>query len=337
LIENSNPARQKLMKKAFQLGRKKFNKDLGLLENLQFRLLDGIVLSKVRDRFGGNLRHGFCAGAAVPKEVLAFMDDIGIPIYEGYGLTETSPIIALNVPGKRKVGAVGAPLKGVSVIIADEKGNPSPEGTEGEICCYGPNVMKGYYNNQKATDEVMTLAPDGVSRLFHTGDLGKLGSDGFIHVTGRLKEQYKLENGKYICPTPIEEAIGMSRFIMQVVLCGANRPYNVALLVLDWAAIRTELNISNETSEEELANDKRVKRLIDYEIEATCSGKLKKFEIPQEWAMVAPFTAANNMLTPKLSIRRHMVMKTYEDVIAGLYNDRVAASAVDGAVEEKVA
>lgn len=166
-----------------------------------------------------------------------------------------------------------------------------------------------------------------------------MASDGFVHVTGRLKEQYKLENGKYICPTPIEEAIGMSRFIMQVVLCGANRPYNVALLVLDWATIRTELKIKAEATEEELANDPRVKRLIDNEIQTTCAGKLKKFEVPQDWAMVAPFTAANNMLTPKMSIRRHMVIKTYEDVIAGLYNEGVVAGAADGTQtdERKVA
>jgi len=172
---------------------------------------------------------------------------------------------------------------------------------------------------------------------FHTGDLGRMGSDGFVHVTGRLKEQYKLENGKYICPTPIEEAIGMSRFIMQVVLCGANRPHNVALLVLDWAAIRSELKILDDVTEDELVNDRRVKRLIDSEIKSSCKGKLKKFEIPQEWAMVAPFTAANNMLTPKMSIRRHVVIKTYEDVINVLYRDAVVAGGADGTSEHREA
>lgn len=339
MIENSSPLKQKLMKKSFELGRKNCDHELGMVENLQFKILDNIVLSKVRDRFGGNLRQGFCAGAAVPSEVLAFMDDIGIQVCEGYGLTETSPIIALNVPEKRKVGAVGVPLKGVTVVIVDKNGKPINAGEEGEVCCYGPNVMKGYYNNSKATAEVMSVAPDGVSRLFHTGDLGRLGSDGFLHITGRLKEQYKLENGKYICPTPIEEAVGMSRFIMQVVLSGANRPHNVALLVPDWLAIRTELKISDDMSEEELVNDPRVKRLIDGEIKSSCAGKLKKFEIPMDWAVVAPFTAANNMLTPKMSIRRHMVMKTYEDVITALYNGDVFAEATDASNldERKVA
>ena len=153
---------------------------------------------------------------------------------------------------------------------------------------------------------------------FHTGDLGRLDGDGWLRVTGRLKEQYKLENGKYVVPTPIETAISMSRFIGQAVLCGANRPFNIALVVPEWPAIRAELGVGDDVSDEELANDERVKELFDAEIISNCS-KLKKFEIPSKWAIVAPFTAANNMLTPKMSIRRHKVMEAYEDVIDMLY------------------
>lgn len=161
-------------------------------------------------------------------------------------------------------------------------------------------------------------------------------ADGWVKVTGRLKEQYKLENGKYVCPTPIEEAIGMSRFIMQVVLCGANRPHNVALLVADWLAIRSELDIDADVSEDNLVNDDRVNALIEAEIEEKCS-KLKKFEIPQEFSFVAPFTASNNMLTPKMSIRRHMVIREYKDLVASMYDDDICASACDGVAEDKVA
>jgi long-chain acyl-CoA synthetase len=150
--------------------------------------------------------------------------------------------------------------------------------------------------------------------------MGRMDEDGYVKVTGRLKEQYKLENGKYVVPTPVEEAIGMSRFITQVVLYGANRPHNIALLVPDWVAIRNELSISSDVTEDALANDERVKNLIDTEIKASCY-KLKKFEIPTRWAIVAPFTAANNMLTPKMSIRRHKVIETYADLIANLYGD----------------
>jgi long-chain acyl-CoA synthetase len=215
------------------------------------------------------------------------------------------------------------------VYIVDEEGREVPDGDEGEICCVGPNVMRGYYKNQEATDEVITVAPDGKSRMFHTGDLGRRADGGFIKVTGRLKEQYKLENGKYVVPTPIEEAIGMSRFIAQVVLCGANRPYNVALLVPEWNAIRSELKLTDSISEDELVNDDRVKALIDKEIQSSCK-KIKKFEIPHQWAFVAPFTAANNMLTPKMSIRRHKVIQTYADVISHMYGDEeIVAEAAD--------
>ena len=158
--------------------------------------------------------------------------------------------------------------------------------------------------------------------------------DGWLRVTGRLKEQYKLENGKYVVPTPIEVAIGMSRFIAQVVLCGANRPYNTALIVPEWPAIRAELGIEDEVSEEELAGDERVKALIDDEIGVNCA-ELKKFEIPSKWAFVSPFTAANNMLTPKMSIRRHKVIEAYDELISGLYGDDPnVTEAADGATRQ---
>jgi long-chain acyl-CoA synthetase len=147
-----------------------------------------------------------------------------------------------------------------------------------------------------------------------------MGEDGFLKVTGRIKEQYKLENGKYVVPTPIESAIGMSRYVNQVVLYGANKPYNIALIVPEWPAIRSALKVGDDVSEEEMANDSRVRDLIDSTIEETCF-KLKKFEIPQKWAFTSPFTAANNMLTPKMSIRRHKVVEAYEDVISHLYGE----------------
>ena len=169
---------------------------------------------------------------------------------------------------------------------------------------------------------------------FHTGDVGKMDESGWVSVTGRIKEQYKLENGKYVVPAPIESAIGMSRFINQVVVCGSNRPHNVALLVPEWDAIRKELGIEDDITDDELANEMAVKELVDGEILQTCS-RLKKFEIPKEWAFVAPFTAANNMLTPKMSIRRHKVMESYEELISWMYDhDTIITEAADGAVRE---
>lgn len=342
LIGSSSPTKQRLMRAALDMGRKKKESggNLGFVDGLKHRVLDSLVTSKIRDRFGGNLRHGFVAGAACPKEIIDFMDDIGIPICEGYGLTETSPIISINVPypGGRKLGRVGKPVQGVNVVILDpDTQQVAKPGEEGEICCYGRNVMRGYYGNPEATAEVISVAPDGKSRLFHTGDLGALDEDGFIAVTGRLKEQYKLENGKYVVPTPIEEAIAMSRFISQVVVCGANRPHNVAMLVPDWVAIRSALKIADDVDEETLVNDKEVRGLIDEEIRVN-TYKLKKYEVPHNWAFVAPFTAANNMLTPKMSIRRKNVIKHYGDIISYMYGDEpLSSGAYDGHKEEKMA
>mmetsp|Transcript_41440 Transcript_41440/g.76533 ORF Transcript_41440/g.76533 Transcript_41440/m.76533 type:complete len:713 (-) Transcript_41440:241-2379(-) len=336
-MEGSSPLKKKLMKKALALGRRKFEATngtgapLGLLETVQYKALDGIVLNKIRGRFGGRMRHAYAGGAACPREVIEFMDDVGIPICEGYGLTETSPIITLNVPDDRRPGSCGKPVRNVNVVIMGEDGHPVKEGEEGEICCYGPNVMKGYYRNQEATDEVITLAPDGKSRLFHTGDLGRQDSSGWVRITGRLKEQYKLENGKYVCPTPIEEAIGMSRFVTQVVLAGANRPHNVALIVPDWVAVRAELKIEEDVPEEELVNDDRVRTLLDDEVRSSCEGVVKKYEAPKDWAVVAPFTAANNMLTPKMSVRRHVVIRTYEETIAHMYGDEAIVDKLEPA------
>lgn len=343
MMESASPIRKSLMRTALDLGRRNVaarngrGPPLSFLENLQFKALDRIVLSKIRGRFGGNLRTGFVAGAACPSEVLDFMDSIGIPVCEGYGLTETSPIICLNTPQQRNVGYVGRPIGGVEVVIVGEEGKPVAPGEEGEICCVGPNIMKGYYKNEEATKEVITTAPDGKSRMFHTGDLGRMDQDGWLKVTGRLKEQYKLENGKYVVPTPIEEAIGMSRFISQVVLVGANRPFNTVLIVPDLVAIRKELKFNEGMSDDDMVNDSQVKTLIDREIESGCR-HLKKFEVPQAWTFVAPFTAANGMLTPKMSIRRHKVIQAYADEILRMYGEEPEASEADsGRAKESAA
>lgn len=167
LMESSSPVRKALMKKALNMGRQRADAEAGLrgnlgpLENLQLSVLDRVVLDKIRDRFGGNLKHAFVAGAACPAEVLDFMDDLGIPVCEGYGLTETSPIIAINTPESRRNGYVGRPIGGVDVFIMGDDGKEVATGEEGEICCSGPNVMRSYYNNPEATDEVISTGPSG--------------------------------------------------------------------------------------------------------------------------------------------------------------------------------
>jgi long-chain acyl-CoA synthetase len=171
VMQTANPRRKWLMQTALDLGRR--NADyrnghgpaLGFMDTLKFKALDSIVLSKIRDRFGGNLRYAFVAGAACPAEVIRFMDSLGIMVLEGYGLTETSPIITINSPEQRCVGSVGRAIGDVTVHIIGPDGQELGPGEDGEICCTGPNVMKGYYNNPAATEEVISTAPDGVSKM----------------------------------------------------------------------------------------------------------------------------------------------------------------------------
>lgn len=171
-MATAGPLRKLMMQKALAIGhvnalsRNGQRGPLGPIEQLQYSVLDRLVLSKIRDKFGGRMRYGCVAGAACPIEVLNFMDSLGIPICEGYGLTETSPIITINVPGSRLPGSVGRAIGGVAVHIVGEDGQSLPPGEEGEICCTGPNIMKGYHNNNEATKEVISIAPDGISRMY---------------------------------------------------------------------------------------------------------------------------------------------------------------------------
>ena len=182
---------------------------------------DRMIFSKVRERFGGRLRYACSGGAALSPEVGDFIDKLGIFVCEGYGLTETSPIVTTNHPAARKLGSVGQPIAGVEVII-DTSVVENKDSGDGEIVVRGPNVMQGYHNLPEETADV--LSGDGE---FRTGDLGRLDDDGFLYITGRIKEQYKLENGKYVVPAPLEELLQLSPYINQACIHGFNKPFNV--------------------------------------------------------------------------------------------------------------
>ena len=280
---------------------------------LQFRVLDTLVGKKIRERFGGRLRYAFSGGAALSKEVGEFVDNLGITVYEGYGLTETSPICTGNCPAGQVIGSVGRPIPGVTVRIDPVEG--APEG-QGEIVVYGPNVMQGYHNLPDKTAEVMT--DDGG---FRTGDLGRTDAAGFLYITGRVKEQYKLENGKYVAPAPLEEQLKLSGFINQALIDGTNRPYNTALIVPDfetltpWAQAQGLGNVSPAA----LVQNAKVRDLIEREILERAEA-FKAYEIPKKFVLVADeFSTENGMLTPTLKLKRRVIMAEHGDKLAGLY------------------
>jgi long-chain acyl-CoA synthetase len=282
------------------------------------------VFSKVRDRFGGKLKYAFSGGAAISREVAEFIDSLGIVVYEGYGLTETSPISTANVPGERRIGSVGRPIPGVRVEIDPATGerkpaeNGKPARLEGEIIVHGPNVMKGYFHRDEENAQAFTK--DGG---FRTGDMGYLDALGFLYITGRIKEQYKLENGKYVVPTPLEEAIKLSPFVANVMVYGDNRPFNIALVVANMDAVKdwAQKNGASGSGDALLSNG-AVRGLFKKQIEEHSSA-FKGFEAVRDFALISQdFTTDNNMLTPSLKLKRREVVKVYGKLIDELYAKR---------------
>jgi long-chain acyl-CoA synthetase len=294
-------------------GKKRESKPLGLSEKVVLALADRLVFSKVRGRFGGKMKYVISGAAALAREIAEFVDGLGITVYEGYGLTETSPIVSVNVPGARKMGSVGQPIPGCRVVI-DRSMTGDPK--IGEIVVYGPNVMQGYYKLKEETAAVFTS--DGG---FRTGDLGYLDEENYLYITGRIKEQYKLENGKYVVPAPLEELVKLSPFVANVMIYGDNKPFNVALVVpnldtlKEWA--RTH-GLGDKRDEELLANE-RVQAKMKEELDRV-SVDFKGYERVRKFTLIAEdFTLANDMLTPKLSVKRRNVMRRWGQELERLY------------------
>jgi len=280
---------------------------------LQQGLFDQLVFSKVRDRFGGRLKYAFSGGAAISPEVAEFISALGLTVYEGYGLTETSPVAAANIEGFRKVGTVGREIPGVRIDI-DTDAIGSEE--VGEIVIHGPNVMMGYYNLPEEDAAVFT--PGGG---FRSGDLGSRDDDGFISIRGRIKEQYKLENGKYVVPSPIEEQLQLSGFVTNIMVYGEQRPHNVAIVVPDIAALEkwAEQNGLGDRSMEQLLKEEQVEDLIQRELNRQ-SGPIKGYERIKGFVLTdEEFTPENGMLTPSLKVKRRAVLAKYGDQIEALY------------------
>lgn len=292
-------------------------KRLTVVEHLKLTLADKLVFSKVREKLGGRLRYAFSGGAAISRDVAEFIDSMGIVVYEGYGLTETSPIVTANCPGARKLGTIGRPIPGVRVVIDPGVGHGTSTAgrVEGEIIVYGPNVMQGYHNRDEENAAVFT--PDGG---FRTGDQGMIDPHGFVVITGRIKEQYKLENGKYVVPTPLEEHLKLSPYVLNAFVYGDNRPYNVALLVANVDAVQQWAKKEGvAASGEALLEDSRVHELFRGEI-AKYGEAFKGFEAIKSFALVGEdFTTENGMLTPSLKVKRRKVLERWGGKVDGLY------------------
>ena len=285
-----------------------------LVTNIKCRIADMLVFQKIRDRFGGRLRGALTASATMNRDIANFFWDIGVPVFDCYGLTETSPAVTMNCFSAHRVGSVGKAVRNVRIVIDDsivEEGSD-----DGEIIVYGPHVMHGYHNQPEATKEVMT--DDGG---FRTGDRGWLDEEGYLHITGRIKEQYKLANGKYVFPSALEEDIRLIGYVENVMVYGDGRTYNICLVIPDFLVLEKYAREHDlPTGHEELVGREEIRDLVSGEIEKALKGKYGSYEIPRKLLFLTEdFTLENGMLTQTMKPKRRVVLEKYKDEIEELY------------------
>ena len=272
---------------------------------LKYAVATKLVFSKLHARMGGRLRLFVSGGAALPRDVAEFFLAAGWVVIEGYGLTETSPVIAVNRLDRFRFGTVGIPVRGVEVRIAED----------GEILCRGHNVMKGYFRNEAATAEAV------VDGWFHTGDVGEFDDDGFLRITDRKKDLLVTAGGKNVAPQPIEGTLKGSAYIAELVMVGDGKPYLSALVAPDFEQLGKWCEgegISGD-SPEAMAADERVQAHLKSEIDRLSEG-LASFEQVKKIAVVtAVFSIEGGELTPTMKVKRRVVTERYADLIEALY------------------
>ena len=287
----------------FKLGKQPIPAGLAL----QYRIAHRLLFSKLQKRTGERLRFFVSGGAPLAPEIAKFLYAAGLPVLEGYGLTETSPVICVNPLESPRIGTVGLPLPGSDVRIADD----------GEIITRGPNVMAGYYNNPEKTTEA--IDDDG---WFHTGDIGEIDDDGYIRITDRKKDIIVTAGGKNIAPQPIENRVKTSRFVSNAVLIGDKRKFPMILIVPDtdilrkWAADR-QLSVDSSA---DLLGHPDIAAKVEREVMVTLRD-LASYQMPKKVLLIEEdFTVENGMLTPSLKTKRRVIEERHKARIDACYD-----------------
>jgi long-chain acyl-CoA synthetase len=270
-----------------------------------WKLANNLIYSKIRAGMGGRVNTFISGGAPLGRELAEWFANVGIRIHEGYGLTETSPVIAVNNPLNHRIGTVGKTLPNLEVRIAED----------GEILVHGPSVFKGYWNRPEETNSALH---DG---WFSTGDIGHIDNDGYLSVTDRKKDLIKTSGGKFIAPQPIENALKLNPYVGVAAIIGDKRKFPAVLIspnfpaLEDWARLH-EIQFS---SREELVSDRKVIALYESAVE-TVNQNLARFEKLKRVLLVADeFSPDNGILTPTLKLRRRVVEERYRLQIDDLY------------------
>jgi long-chain acyl-CoA synthetase len=312
-IEKDTPAKQRIFHWAMSVGKgyvelKFAGKKPSPVLSAQYALADRLVFGKIRERTGGRLRAFISGGAALPKELAEFFSAAGITILEGYGLTESSPVLTVTRAAAPAIGTVGKPLFNVQIKIAED----------GEILAKGPNVMRGYLHDDEATQSV--IDHEG---WLHTGDIGVINEAGNLVITDRKKNIFVSSGGKNIAPQPIENTLTQSRFIDQIVLLGDKREYCTALIVPDFEYVQEYATMNGLAYSDtfSLLQSDALLQAIQRDVD-TLQANFAKFEKVRKFTLMErAFTVEDGEITPKLNVRRHIVEKKFSDRIEKMYEE----------------
>jgi long-chain acyl-CoA synthetase len=321
---------------SYSYNKEGWNKGQGLqkLKKPLLNLFDKIIFSKVREAYGGELDYFIGGGALLDIELQRFFYALGIPMYQGYGLSEASPVISSNSTARHKLGSSGPLVNNMDLKICDEDGNELPVGEKGEIVIRGGNVMYGYWKNETATKETIK---DG---WLHTGDMGYMSKDGYLYVLGRFKSLLIADDGEKYSPEGIEETISeQSKYIDQCMLYNNQKPYTVCLIVPNQHALKIYLEENNMTADSDDGKHALL-NLIESEVnEYRTNGKYGKM-FPQRWLPVAigiieeGFTEDNGLMNSVMKIVRRKIMDRYQDLIDFLYTPEAKAVTNERNIEE---
>jgi long-chain acyl-CoA synthetase len=301
-IQSMPLRKQMLVKAAFSVAKRYRNNK----NSIVWKAADRLVFKTIRERTGGRANFFISGGSALNKKMAEFFDGIGITIYQGYGMTEASPVISVNRIGRNKFGTVGLPLDGVEVKIADD----------GEILVKSDIVMTGYYRNEEETKNTI------IDGWLHTGDIGEMDNEGFIKITDRKKTLIKTAGGKYISLTHIEDTIGESDYVYQIISFASDDKHFVsALIVPDFEELKNfaEASRISYDRDEELIQNPAILKLFEAEINR-CQKNMAKYERVRKFALLAEgFTIENDTLTPSLKLKRRVIEKKHRVIINKLY------------------
>ncbi|HQR46172.1 MAG TPA: long-chain fatty acid--CoA ligase [Thermoanaerobaculia bacterium] len=313
-VSKAPAARQKLFWKALDVGRQVHalraqKKAPDVILALQHFVFDRLVFGKIRAALGSRFRYSISGGAPLSKELAEFFWTAGVEVFEGYGLTETSPVIAVNYPGAWRLGTVGRILPGVECRIA----------ADGEILTRGPHVMKGYFNKPEATKEAIDA--DG---WFHTGDIGRIDEDGFLAITDRKKELIVNANGKNIAPAPIEGFLKGNAFISLPIIIGDRRRFLVCLIVPNFEKLKewASQHGLGSLSPESLVKEPRVRDIYQKAMDEWNAGKSHEQQIVRFGLLTSDLTIEGGELTPTLKVKRRIIDQKYRALIDELYEEK---------------